>query len=85
MLKGHGGVDDANTFSEFFEESSVLLYAVDLQFVNCHQQILCTADGFAKCSHSVAPPTRPFAWTDLMWIQRTQLWAKLQKLSAASF
>ncbi|KAG7227296.1 hypothetical protein INR49_000300 [Caranx melampygus] len=34
---------------------------VDLKFVNCHQQRLCTADGFAKCSHSVAPPTRPFA------------------------
>lgn len=27
-----------------------------LKFVNCHQQRLYTADGFAKCSHSVAPP-----------------------------
>lgn len=44
---------------------------------------LYAADGFAKCSHSVAPPIRPFAWTDLMWIQRTQLWAKL--FSTASF
>lgn len=33
--------------------------------------------------HSVAQLIRPFAWTDLMWIQRTQLWAKL--FSAASF
>lgn len=58
-------------FWKTFKRSSVVLYVVDLQLVSCHQQRLFTAGGFAKCSHCVAPPIRPFAWADLMWIQRT--------------
>lgn len=40
-------------------------------FVARHQRRLRTADRFAKCSQSVAAATRPLAWTDLTWTQRT--------------
>ena len=63
--KGHGDIDDANYFWKLSKRSSVLTWLTFTHFVDCHQQRLRTADGFAKCSHSVAQPIRPICMNRL--------------------